>query len=91
MRYFAKKKKKKKIWKGLYRLLLETDQANDKGRCGGDRRDDLPGNLLGRVAISGVYAVIHGAKVRSSSDEVDVVIGIVIFLKLYGIKAESSK
>jgi hypothetical protein len=47
--------------------------------------------LLGRVAISGIDAVIRCAKVRSSSDEVDVVIGIIILLKLYGIKAESSK
>jgi hypothetical protein len=43
------------------------------------------------VAISRGYAVIHCAKVRSGSDEVDVVIGIVILLKLYGIKAEAGK
>jgi hypothetical protein len=43
------------------------------------------------MAISGGDAVIHRAKIRSGSDEVDVVIGIVILLKLYGIKAESSK
>jgi hypothetical protein len=47
--------------------------------------------LLGRVAISGGDAVIHCAKVGSSSDEVDVVVGIIVLLKLYGIKAESSK
>ena len=43
------------------------------------------------MAISRGDAVIHCAKVRSGSDEVDMVIGIVILLKLYGIKAESSK
>jgi len=43
------------------------------------------------VAISGVDAVIHCAKVRSCSDEVDVVIGIVVLLKLYGIEAKSGK
>jgi hypothetical protein len=43
------------------------------------------------MAISGGDAVVHRAKVGSSSDEVDMVIGIVVLLKLYGIKAESSK
>jgi hypothetical protein len=47
--------------------------------------------LLGRVSIGGGDAVIHCAKVGRSSDEVDVVIGIIVFLKLYGIKAESSE
>jgi hypothetical protein len=43
------------------------------------------------MAIGGGDAIIHCPKVRSGGDEVDVVIGIVILLKLYGIKAESSK
>ena len=43
------------------------------------------------MAIGGGDAIIQSPKVRSGGDEVDVVIGIVILLKLYGIKAESSE
>jgi hypothetical protein len=43
------------------------------------------------VAISRGDAVIHCAKVRGSGDEVDVIIGIIVLLELYRIKAESSK
>jgi len=43
------------------------------------------------MSIGGGDAVVHCAKIGCGSDEVDVVIGIIVFLKLYGIKTESSK
>ena len=63
---------------------FQAHQTRDEGSCGGDGRNDLAGNLLRRVAISGVDAVVHGTEVGSSGDEIDVVVCVIILLELHG-------
>ena len=70
---------------------LEADQAGDERGGGRDRGDDLAGNLLGRVAVCGRDAVVHGAEVRRSGDEVDVEVRVVILLELDRVEAVTNE
>ena len=66
---------------------FQAHQTRDEGSCGGDGRHDLAGNLLRRVAVGGLDVVIRRTQIRSSSDEVDVVVRIIVLLKLDRVQA----
>ena len=71
----------------MYLVQLKADQADDERCSGRDSGNDLARDLLGRMPVSGVDAVVHRAQVRRSSDEVDVVVGVIILLELDGRQA----
>ena len=61
---------------------LEADEAGDHRRGGGDRRDDLAGDLLRAVAVGLLDRVVARAEVRRGGDEVDVEVRVVILFKV---------
>ena len=63
-------------------VKLQADQASDQRRSRGNGRDDLAGNLLGRMPVGGVDAVVQRTQVRRGGDEVNVVIRVVVLLEL---------
>ena len=70
---------------------FQAHQTRDEGSCGGDGRNDLAGNLLRRVAVGGLDVVIRRTQIRSSSDEVDVVVRIIVLLELNRVQAVADK
>ena len=63
-------------------VQLKVDQTSHERRCRRDGRDDLASNELGLVAVSLLDLVVLRAEVAGRRDEVDVVVGIIILLKL---------
>jgi hypothetical protein len=70
---------------------FETHQPGDKSGRRSNSRDDLARNELGLVSIGKLDLVIFRPQIARSRDEIDVVIGIVVFLKLNRLKLETSK
>lgn len=68
-------------------VQLETDEADDERRRRGDRGDDLARDLLRRVTVGGVDAVVHRAEVGGGGDEVDMVVGVVVLLEVDRVQA----
>lgn len=70
---------------------LQAYQAGDQRSGRRDRRNDFASNLLCRVPVGRVDTVVHRAEIRRSSDEVDVMVSIVILLELNGVEAVASQ
>jgi hypothetical protein len=64
--------------------------SHKRGSCG-DGGDDLPGDLLCRVAIGNRNTIIHCAKVGTRGNEVNMMIRVIILLKIYRREAVSRK
>jgi hypothetical protein len=72
-------------------VQFEADETRHERRGRGDGWDNLPGNLLGRVPVGGVDAVVHGPQVRASRDEINVVVRVVVLLKVDGVETVASQ
>ena len=68
-------------------VQLKADEATDKGCCGRDRGYDLARDLLGGMPVSRSDVVVHRTQVRCGSDEVNVVVRVVVLLELNGVQA----
>jgi hypothetical protein len=73
--------KQGKSSEGSNLVQFQTHQAGHEGGGRSNGRDNLPRNLLCGVSISYVDIVVHRPKIRCCSDEVDVIIGIIILLE----------
>ena len=63
---------------------LVSDHAGDKGCCGCDGGNYLASDHLGLVPVTLTNLVVTGSQVGTSIDEVNVVIGVIIFLEFGG-------
>ena len=70
---------------------FQAHQTRDEGSCGGDGRNDLAGNLLRRVAVGGGDAVVHRTQVGRGSDEIDMMVRIIVLLELNRVQAVADK
>lgn len=68
-----------------YLVQLETNQPSHQGCSSRDCGDDLASNLFGGVAISSSDTVVHRSEVGCGGDEINVVVGIIVFLELDGL------
>ena len=68
-------------------VQLKTHKTYNERCRSRDGRNDLTSDLLGGIAIRRSDVVIRCAKVRSSSDKVDVIVGVIILLKFGGVEA----
>ena len=68
-------------------VQLKTHKTYNKRCRGRDGRNDLTSDLLGSIAIRRSDVVIRCAKVRSSGDKVDVIVGVIVLLELNGNEA----
>lgn len=67
---------------GTYFVQFQADKAGDEGSRRGNGWDNLTRNLLGSVSIGRVDIVVHSPQIRCRGDEVDVEVGVVVFLEL---------
>ena len=65
-----------------YLVELKADETDSKSSGSSNSRNDLSSNQLGLVLISLCDLVIGSSEVGGSSDEIDMVVGIVILLKV---------
>lgn len=70
---------------------LKADKAYCEGSGGRNGRDNLASNKLRLVAVRLSDAVVASTKVGRRSDEVDVVIAVVVLLKVARLKTETGK
>ena len=78
----------------VYRLpahlvQLQAHQADRQCCRSSNGRDDFPSNEFRLMSVRLCNGVIGCAKIRGSGDEVDVMVGIVIFLKIDRVEAEA--
>lgn len=77
--------------KNTHLVEFQANQTSHKRCSRGDGGDNLPSDLFGSVAIGYGNAVIHCAKVRGGSNEVNVMVGVIILLKVYRCETVSCK
>lgn len=70
---------------------FQNNQASNEGRCRGDGGDDLARNKLGLVSVSRLNLVVLGPQVTAGSDEVNVVVGVVVLFELDRLQLEARK
>ena len=68
-------------------VQLKADKTGNKRRRSRNGGDDLARNLLGRVPVSRRDAVVQRTEVGRRSDEVDVVVRIIVLLELDRVQA----
>lgn len=74
-----------------YLVELKANQTGNKC-CGGcNSWNDLSSNKLGLVAISRSNTVVDGTQIGCGGDEINVEVGVIVFLKLGRRKTETSK
>ena len=69
---------------------FQTDKPGNKGGCSRNSRDNFARDLLGAVSICSVDAIVHCTKIRCCSNEINMMVGVVVFLKLARAQAISS-
>lgn len=70
---------------------LKDNQARNEGRCRGDGGDDLARDKLGLVSVSRLDLVVLRSQVAAGSDEVNVVVGVVILFEFDRLQLEARK
>lgn len=70
---------------------LEADKADSESGGGGNCRDNLASNELGLVAVRLGDLVVASTEVGRGGDEVDVVVGVVVLLKVARLETEASE
>lgn len=70
---------------------LETHKTSDKRRRGRNRRNDLSGNLFGGMTIGSSDAVVHGTEVGCRSDEINVMVRVLVLFKVNRFKTETNQ
>jgi hypothetical protein len=68
---------------------FKNDESSNKSRCGGNSRNDLSGNELRLMTVGLLNLVILSSQITCCSDEIDMVICIVIFLEFDWRKLET--
>lgn len=65
---------------------LQTNQTRDERRRGGYCGNDLTSDLLSGMSIGDRDIVVHGTEIGCSGNEVNMMVGIVIFLEFYWVE-----
>ena len=70
---------------------FQTDKPGDKGGRSRNGRNNFARDLLSAVSICSVNAIIHCTKIRCCSNKINVVVGVIVFLKLARAQAITSQ
>ena len=70
---------------------FQTDKPGDKRGSSRNSWNNFARDLLGAVSICSVDAIIHCTKIRRCSNEINVVVGVIVFLKLARTQAITSQ
>ena len=70
---------------------LKTNETGDKRRRRRNSGNDLTRDLLRRVAVGGGDAVVHRTQVGRGSDEIDMIVRIIVLLELNWVQAIADK
>lgn len=70
---------------------LKNDQSGDKSGSGCDGGDDLSGDELGLMSICEFDLVVLSSQIACCSDEINVMVGIVVLLEFDRLKFESGQ
>jgi hypothetical protein len=70
---------------------LQADKTRSKSSSGSDSWDDFASDELGLVLVSLGDSIVGSTAIGSGRDEVDVVIGVIVLLKVDRGQAEASQ
>ena len=76
---------------GAYLVQLEADKSDRERSRRGNRGDDLSGDQLRLVLVGGRNGIVGSSQVGCGGDEVNVVVGVIVFLEIDRRQSQTSE
>lgn len=74
-----------------YLVQLEADKSDRERSRRGNRWDDLSGDQLRLVLVGGRNGIVGSSQVGCGGDEIDVVVGVIVFLEIDRCQSQTSE